>query len=229
MHGLYPPKYRNEKIELTSGGGGSIEPLNPDPYSCSELINDYEKFKKSDKFKERRDRAQTIQKPLYDYLGLKWDGENWQWIGDWLYSFICSNQSIPKIVTDEMVEIAMSDTSFYSNTFFRTYKDESVGPIWRYLIGEIDKKLSMEKMTKLTLISGHDTTLGAILASLGYELNEIPPYRSHIVTELYIDQNNTPILRFIFNGNVINIRGKETISLNEFKIMTASSLSKCKY
>ena len=123
----------------------------------------------------------------------------------------------------------MSDTSFYSNTFFRTYKDESVGPIWRYLIGEIDKKLSMEKMTKLTLISGHDTTLGAILASLGYELNEIPPYRSHIVTELYIDQNNTPILRFIFNGNVINIRGKETISLNEFKIMTASSLSKCKY
>ncbi|KAH0785814.1 histidine acid phosphatase [Histomonas meleagridis] len=226
IHGLYPPEYSEQKIDIVSGTG-VLEPLDPTPYGCTDLQDAYVKFKHSEEFARRRDNAQVVQKQLYDYLNLPWDGENWQWIGDWLYSFYCSEQSIPSIITSEMFETAMNDTVFYSIGFFNQFAQESVGPIWRLLDEQISKRISGETNTKFALFSGHDTTIGALLVALGQKnITQIAPYRAHIEVELYTD-GTEQFLRFVYEGNVLKINDKETISLKEFRVLIAPSLSKC--
>jgi acid phosphatase len=226
VNGLYPPQFPDEFLRINTAVNNK-EVLSPDPYWCPELINDYAEFMQSEEFARRRDRAKDVQAELYKYLGLEWDGENWQWLGDWMYSFICSNQSIPDVVTPEMLEVAMNDTAFYSTGFFSYYPDDAIGGIWRVLISSIDAVLSGNARTKFQLISAHDSTLSAILVALGcVELDRIPPYRSHLLVEMY-DDGGLVQLRFVYNGEVLKVKGQDLISLPRFKIMIAESLSKC--
>jgi acid phosphatase len=225
VNGLYPPQFPDELLNVRTAVNGK-EVLSPDPYWCPELEADYAKFIKTDEFKARAAHAKIVQQPLYKYLGLEWDGENWQWLGDWLYSFACSGQAIPPVVTPEMLDLAMNDTAYYTAGFFSQYSDDAVGGIWRILIKSIDELLSGNARTRFQLISAHDSTLAAILVALGYvDLQGTAPYRSHIAVELY--GGDRPHLRFVYNGKVLKVGGEELIPLPKFKLMFVDSLSKC--
>jgi acid phosphatase len=227
VNGFYPPQFADELLIVNTAVTGK-EVLNPEPYYCSELIDDYARFLKTPEFAARAANAQKVQKPLYDYLGLNWDGENWMWLGDWLYSFVCSNQSIPWVVTPEMLELATNDTAYYTSGFFQQNSDDAVGSIWRVLIALIDSVLSGNTRTKFQVISGHDATLAAILVALGHvNLTGEPPYRAHLLVELY--GGDIPRLRFVYNGEVLSVRGSEFISLPDFKMMIVPSLTKCMF
>jgi acid phosphatase len=222
---MYPPAFPEEILDIRTAAEGSLEPLDPGPWGCQDLAHDYAIFKNSDEFRQRMQRAQVLQRPLYDYLGLTWDGENWQWLGDWMYSFWCSNQSIPSVVTDEMFDVAMNDTAFSSSGFARQNTDDTVGSIWRLLLAAIDARLTGNSQTRFTLFSGHDTTLATILVALGY-VNEMPPYRSHLLVELYDDKGG-PKLRFSYNGRLLKLGSDELLPLQKFKMMIVTSLSRC--
>lgn len=226
VHGMYPPVTPDDIITFTSGGD-KVEPLNPNEYGCPEYGKKYyEEFIKTDEFARRKERALKLQKPLYDYLKLEQSEENWMWLGDWIYSYYCSNQSIPSVITDEMFEVAMNDTSYYSVGFFKEYPDIASGPIWRLLLEAINDRLALANQYKFHFFSGHDTTIGSMLAKLGYsDLSGIPPYRSHILVELYNEER--PTLRFSENGKVLKINGKETLTLTEFQRLVLPSLDKC--
>ncbi|OHT10819.1 histidine acid phosphatase [Tritrichomonas foetus] len=230
-HGLFPEDDPNEIITILTGTKSGREPLNPDPYSCQELQDAYAEFIETDEFKSRRDRALKLQKPLYDEIGLPPDDLNWQWLGDWLYSYYCSVDNkhlVPSSVTDEMFEVAMDDTAYYSNGFFDKYRDIPAGPIFRYLLESIDARISGEDSKKLTVFSGHDTTIAAITAFFGHaNLKGIAPYRSHLSVELYDAAD--PVVRFSLNGEVITVDGQETVTLSRLKRMTTQSVQKCNY
>lgn len=142
-----------------------------------------------------------------------------------MYSFWCSNQSIPSVVTDEMFQVAMNDTAFYSSGFFRQYVDDGVGSVWRLLLAAIDARLTGNFQVRFTLFSSHDATQAAILVALGY-FNEMPPYGSHLLVELYDDKGG-PKLRFSYNGRVLNVHGSDLVPLQKFKMMIVASLSRC--
>jgi acid phosphatase len=201
INGMYPPAFPEEIVDIRTGAEGSLEPLDPAPWGCHDLARDYAAFRNSTEFLSRMERARGVQRPLYDYLALPWDGENWQYLGDWLYSFWCSNQSIPPVVTDDMFRIAMNDTAFAGSGFDRQYVDDSVGSVWRLLLAAIDARLTGNSQVRFTLFSSHDTTLWAILVALGY-FNEHPPYRSQLLVELYDDKGG-PKLMFSYNGRVL--------------------------
>ena len=230
VNGMYPPAFVDEVLHVQTGVPGH-ERLNPDPYGCTDLQRDYREFVASEEFVARANVSLEMQKALYEYLGLKPDAENWQWLGDWMYSYKCSGKEIPKVVTDQMFERAMNDTVYYAAGFYRKYLADSVGPIWRLLLREVEDRLSGIKRAKFTLFSAHDATLMAIRAGLGYvDETEIAPYRSHLMVEMY-EENGYPKLRFVYNGEVLPVtyKGKklELITLSQFKNLVAPTLSGC--
>ena len=225
MSGLYPEDYssNNEVFQVVTGAP-PLEPLNPDPYGYKDIQNAYDKFIHSEEYAKRRNYSMPIVQPLFDYLHLTPTWDMFTWLGDWLYSFHCSDQAIPAIVTDEMFEVAMNDTVYYSGGLFAAYPNECSGAIWRLLIEHLDKILSGETSYKFNLFSAHDSTIEAILTKLGYFFTtSIPPYRSHLVFEIYDD--NT--LRLVYNGDVLPINGKEIISINNFKMLVVDTFKYC--
>lgn len=233
--GLYPnADDPDEIITFLTGTLSGREPLNPDPYGCKDLQDAYEDFISTDEFKERRDRAWEVHDELYKAIGLEKDHQNWQWIGDWLYSYYCNTNAdltalIPKEVSDYSFEVAMNDTAYYSNGFFDKYRDIPAGPIFRLLYEAIDKRLSGESQTKFSVFSAHDTTIAAILAYFGHaNMRGIAPYRSHLAVEMY-QSDHGPMLRFSLNGEVITIDGQDMISLANLRYMTVNSVKKCIY
>lgn len=233
--GLYPnADDPDEIITFLTGTLSGREPLNPDPYGCLELQEAYAKFIETDEFIKFRDRAWDVHDSLYKAIGLEKDHENWQWIGDWLYSYYCNSRDdlialIPKEVTDYSFEVAMNDTAYYSNGFFDKNRDIPAGPIFRLLYEAIDKRLSGETKTKFTVFSAHDTTIAAILAYFGHaNMRGIAPYRSHLAVEMY-DSPQGPLLRFSLNGDVITIDNQEMISLANLRRMTINAVKMCIY
>ena len=225
IQGFYPPLFQDDIVNFITGTSNN-EPLNPNPYGCLDLQKSYEKFISTNEFNEKRIKSQKIQKPLFDYLNLTMTDQNWMWLGDWLYSYICNNQSIPNIITKEMFELAINDTLYYDAKFFEKFPLESSGSIWRLVFEHLDLILTKKVQYKFSLFSGHDTTILAILISLGYiNINEIPPYRSHLLMEIY--QDKEILIRFIFNGKLILINNEEFISLSNLKLKLINSLNKC--
>jgi acid phosphatase len=224
INGMYPPAFIDELLTVQTGA--ERESLRPELDLCDDLLQDTIEFMKSPEFSRRAENAKTVQKPLYDYLGLPWDGENWQVIGDFLIARQCSGHDIPPVVTDLMFETAVNDTSFWGAGFYAAYPEDSVAAIWRVLLKEIDELLSGNSRTRFWLNSGHDVTITAILVALGYvNMSGWPPYRSHLAVELY--DGDVPSLRFVFNGQVLLVKGQDRVSLPRFKMMIAETLSHC--
>lgn len=233
--GFYPDADDPEEIvTISTGTQSGREPLNPDPYSCKDLQDAYAEFISTDEFRQKRDQAWEVHDAFYKEINLEKTHENWQWIGDFIYSYYCNHDQalvdlIPKSITDKSFELAMNDTAYYSNGFFDKYRDIPAGPIWRLLFEEINKKLSGETQTKFTVFSGHDTTIAAITAFFGHaDMRGIAPYRSHLAVEMY-ESDNGPLLRFSLNGDIITVNDKETVSVAELKQMTINSVTKCIY
>jgi acid phosphatase len=224
VNGMYPPAFIDELLTVQTGA--ERESLRPGLDLCDDLLTDTVAFMSSAEYSRRAANAKVVQKPLYDYLNLTWDGINWQYIGDFLVTETCSGHSIPPVATDEMLETAVNDTAFWGAGFYATCPHDGVGPIWRVLIKEIDELLSGNVRTRFWLNSGHDITITTILVALGYvDLRGWPPFRSHLAVELY--DGDPPVLRFVYNGKVLRVKGEEVISLPRFKVKVVDSLSRC--
>ncbi|EAY17030.1 Histidine acid phosphatase family protein [Trichomonas vaginalis G3] len=225
LQGLFPESPRSEIITYLTGAGAN-EPLNPDPYTCKDMVDAYAEFISTPSYKARANVSLALQKPLYEYLNLTADDQNWMWLGDWMYSFVCSNQPIPSIVTDEMFDVAMNDTLYYSGGFAEQYPDIMSGGSFRTLFEHIDAVLSEKRRSKFGIFSAHDSTVTAIMTKLGHPFKvDIPPYRSYITFEIYKDLN----VRVLFNGEPVTIDGQEVIRLSKLRAKVVDTFSKCTF
>jgi hypothetical protein len=68
---MYPPAFIDEILTVQSGA--ERESLRPG-LDTATLMD-------SEEFKRRANNAKIVQKPLYDYLNLTWDGVDWQYSG----------------------------------------------------------------------------------------------------------------------------------------------------
>jgi acid phosphatase len=225
INGMYPPAYMHELLTIQTGTE-TFERLLPDTDTCADLQRDYDIFSQTEEFAARANRSHTVLRPLYEYLNLTWDGINWMWIGDWVFTYLCSNQTVPGVVTEEMMTVLMEDAAYSIAGLFRMFPLDGAASSWRLLLNAVDAVLTGYSSTKLHMFSTHDVTLASILEALGHHVtDQIPPFRSHLLVELY--DRVRPSLRFVYNGEVLKVNGSELVPLARFKMAVLPGLTRC--
>lgn len=241
INGMYPPENNGEILNITTGQYKN-EPLCPYSESTEEFIELSKEFVKKDEFKRRKEYFQRLTN-LHNHLNMKLENDMDSLIvADFLNCFRCSGNELPfppypstqeqydknnknngndgndnLIINDEIFNELMSNMAFWEAGFLDFAGNASYGPIFELIMNHIDKHFSMDESTaKFVLFSGHDVTISAILNALGYlDFTAPPPFASHISIELW--QLDKPHLRFVFNGKVMQFRGKDLTPLDEFK------------
>ena len=207
LNGLYPPAVPGERIPIITGTN-SNEFLYPSSNGCSDLQKTWDKFIATDEFINRMNSSITLYSEIYEKLKLKPDITNWMFLGDWMISYLCTNQSIPIIpnLSDNIIQQSIKDIAYFSYGFFKTDRAVAGSPIWRRIFKDIDDYLSgKSNIGKFKFYSAHDTTIIALLVSLGYYDIKLPSFRSHFGIEIWEDLNSKILIRLVFNGEPVPI------------------------
>ena len=228
LDGFYPPINPNELFNIITGSGNR-EFLFPDTSTCHELKEYWPKWKNTTEFINRKEIAKIKYENLFKNFNLTWNDENWLFIGDWVASYYCANQEFPEFFTEELQKSTLEDTAFMGTNFYSNLKGVSASPIWREIFRNFDNQIKGFPQ-KFHLFSAHDTTIIGLLSSIGYKLNQLPPFRSHCSIEIWKMNNNSFKIRIIFNGKIIPIdlfNNNEFVDFNEFKIKMNPFLHFC--
>ena len=119
----------------------------------------------------------------------------------------CREQPIPEAVTQELFSAVVAEFAY---TYWAQYHYPSVqenaqagiGFLLQEMVEKIDNRVYNNSTEKLTLWSGHDTSVVPMLSALGLWKGAWAPYASQLVFEVW-SKNATPYIRFIYNGKVL--------------------------
>jgi hypothetical protein len=215
IEGFYPPQSDQETLDISTGNQ-SYDVLVPG----FEAENGFRAIEEA--FAALPDAEARINRSIGAYAGI-FEHYNitvqnileWLAIGDLFHTYYCGNNRLGDVVSDELLEQMLPDLAFLFHGLVKS-KDRTYNPIRKYLLDEMDSFYSMEKKTKFSLLSGHDLTLMAVLSGIGHaDVTLQPQYTAHLAVELW--HLNRPMLRFVFNGEVVKVGGKDLIPLSEFK------------
>jgi acid phosphatase len=225
MNGFYPPAKPGEKVDFVTGSDYR-EYLWPAPGGCKDMQDMWNDFVATDEFKARKENAMKLYADIYKNISLTPSEDNWMFIGDWISSYLCTNQEVPLVtLTDEIITQGLKDIAYYSYGYFGTHRAYAASAIWRAIFRDIDDYLGKKATsTKFRLYSAHDTTIIALLVSLGFKDEALPPFRSHFAIELW-RKNGKYILRNVFNGEPVSIDfmdGKKEVEYQKLKETMAS-------
>ncbi|KAH0796056.1 histidine acid phosphatase [Histomonas meleagridis] len=229
MYGLYPPVQPGESITFTTGTA-TVDPISPSYDSCSDLMNDWNKFISTPEYIARRENARRIYKPIYDALNRTFADVDWMFIGDLLASYICNGQPLPTYITEEIIAQSKKDIAYYSYGLYNITRGNAGSGIWREYFRNTNSQLNGETKKKFWVYSGHDTTIMAMLSTLGIYKEELPPFRSHLAVELW-EINNEKYVRLDYNGELVPIDfagGNELVKYSEFEEKMKQYLVYCK-
>lgn len=216
MNGFYPPLAPGEVVTMTTGSDYR-EFLYPSPDGCKEMTEMWNNFISLPSYKERKAKSMALYKPIFEQLGIKEDETNWMFLGDWMISYLCTNQSLPLInPSDEIITQAIKDIAYYSYGYFNTSRGVAASMIWRHLFKDMDDFIGKKPgLGKFRLYSAHDTTIAALLVSLGFYDEKLPPFRSHLAIELWRVKGSLK-LRVVFNGEPVGIDFMDGQSLVDY-------------
>ena len=84
-----------------------------------------------------------------------------------------------------------------------------LGPFFQTLLDNMQAVISGNApMPKFMLFSGHDTSVGPLLAALGVFDGTWPPYASHVSLELYVNSSTkAAYVRTLYQGDVVVVPG----------------------
>eukprot|EP00547_Thalassionema_nitzschioides_P006642 CAMPEP_0194217684 /NCGR_PEP_ID=MMETSP0156-20130528/21979_1 /TAXON_ID=33649 /ORGANISM="Thalassionema nitzschioides, Strain L26-B" /LENGTH=583 /DNA_ID=CAMNT_0038946799 /DNA_START=48 /DNA_END=1799 /DNA_ORIENTATION=- len=216
----------------------SRDVLNPNHDECPALDDLYETAMASSDFKALN--TSTEFRHLYTMIEKELGVKEMTSPLECLMTTICTDRTLPDILDDYERKptnktAAKWEASYANNRFERlmklgtqvevfpflhndaTYSKLAMGPLWAEILDKIlpiiDRGDRGAARNKLHVISGHDTTLIPLLASLGiWGLDKWPPYASMFLLELHefidgrTDKDFYPSyygFRLVFNGQVL--------------------------
>jgi hypothetical protein len=214
LNGFYPPDSSGQTFDVTTGERGR-EPLIPGEAILGKLPVKATSSTEFPKFHAMRKKLL----PVLEHYNMTDAGPLWlMGICDYFITSRCSNNSHTDLVTDAIFDGLRDDFDWMLDKFYRKTVKAVFWPIWELVSSEIDAILAAQKKTKFTLMSGHDVTMVATLVGAGIpEPIRLPPYASHMAIEVWDVVG--PSLRFVLNGDVVPIAGRELTPLAEFRRM----------
>lgn len=121
--------------------------------------------------------------------------------GDLLHVHSLHQAPLPTTLSKKEINEIIGHGNWVMTTIFSTPEvSDMLGQKMLMVVSDYLKQASEKKSSlKYVLVSGHDTTILAILAALGAPLDTIPPYASHLSFELYEKDNKEQFVKVIYN------------------------------
>jgi len=216
FQGLYPPESNTETLNITTGG--KVDPLLPGFDPSDEFDGSVSKFVNSNsEIQSRVQRAIELYRPLFDHYNITGRSDlEFLSIADLFFPYRCGNGELSELLNDDVFEHMLNNMMAVEFGYLVETRDTSYTLLKEMLLKEIDAQYGQEKNARFTLFSAHDVTLVAILSGIGYQGLKIPPqYASHLAVEIW--HLDRPYLRFVYNGEVVPVKGRELIPLSEYR------------
>ena len=206
LHGAFPPQSPNEIIDIIADtSDGSL--LRPNKDWCQDMTDAWNKHIDDPEYEKWvSDNGETV-KPVIDFLNLgEVNGDNLNTACDYVCTHYCDDKQAPSVVTDEIEQVCLNVTGSYLYDYYLSNSSVTASYTMRELL-RIPKLIrNNNSSVKFALMSSHDTTVAAVNALLGgvtARQARIPPYASHLLLELYADNDGTLYIRFALNGKEI--------------------------
>jgi len=219
LHGLFPPQSPDEIIEInTDTSDGSLLRVNKD--WCKDMKNIWVNHTASAVYNQWVDENWIKIQDLASYFGLVKSGDNLNSICDFVTTNYCSDKRVPTIITPDIQQVCLNVTGSYIYDYYAIDPIVTASYTMRELM-RIPKQIALgNSSVKFSLMSSHDTTVAAVLSFLGERRVRIPPYASHLTSELWEDDASKQLyIRFVFNGEEVRLRefnGESVALFSEF-------------
>lgn len=211
LHGMYPPGEPNTSLTIESGNEeGAV--FRPDDKFCKEIKTETQKFESSQEY-------------------LKWVDDNWPAIADfaqmakltksgaaltlacdYVTTALCNEKQVPSVITKDTERMCVEVLAY--NLYDRYSKSPFLYASYtmREMLRVANQALEGNNTYKFTLNSAHDSTVAIIHQYLAGKENVrppgtyvIPPYASHLLMEIWEDDNKERYIRFAFNGEILKL------------------------
>jgi hypothetical protein len=218
FEGLYPPSSPGETLNIEAGDrtDAMVPGIN--------LSDDwdgavYDFVDSSPDLQLRLQSAKKLYTPLLDrYNVSSRTALDYLTIADLFHPYRCGNGELSEMIDDALFERMLSDMAAVEFGYISAARNKTCARLKTMVLRELDAQFAQEKAARFTLFSGHDLTLVTVLAGIGYKgLKIVPQYAAHLALEIW--HSDRPYVRFVFNGDVIPVRGKELLPLSEYREM----------
>eukprot|EP01114_Cavostelium_apophysatum_P014172 TRINITY_DN3607_c0_g1_i1.p1 TRINITY_DN3607_c0_g1~~TRINITY_DN3607_c0_g1_i1.p1 ORF type:complete len:435 (-),score=74.74 TRINITY_DN3607_c0_g1_i1:48-1274(-) len=209
---FYPPETRpdgNITVIDINTMDNALEDMTPNTGICDRLNQLYNELQNST---EWRDHDAKL-KPLLDQLNKIWNSTSLpDWGGMWdnLGARTCHNKSFPEGLTPKMLQ-QIYDAAAWQNWFIWSNDESGLlgsGFLLEELQARIVENMEGETLPKMVFYSGHDSTVGPLMASLADYFIGWPPYASNVQMELWSNPSRTQFFAQVkYNGEVVLVKG----------------------
>ena len=229
--GLYPIRSNNEVI-VVEMAGESHSPLFPNTGMCADQKKQSDEYLASDAYSNLSSYYDVLKDGL-DAVSLSSSISDINKFCEWAIATNCKAENSPSFLTQSIID---SCHSVLANGQFVRYSVGERGIAASYILREmlyiLDKRIEGKTNVKFAHFSAHDTSLAAILVALvpNQRFNNIPPYASHVTSEVYKGPNGKLYIRYLYNGEIVKIDGTDSyglMSYDEFRKLVDPFLQFC--
>jgi hypothetical protein len=215
FEGLYPPKSPGEPLIVLQNDATTDELLPGLRKDQPGQLNRIAEFESLPSTQNLIDRAHKLYMPIFKKWNLTINSTfDLMFAGDVFLCGRCGGSFRDRAVSPSIWEAMEKDAKIFDETYFQFLGKDGYLPIWRMLSKQIDAQFAKTDTPVVRVFSAHDTTLRSLLEGLGTTERGVP-FASNIAVELW--HSKQTFVRFVFNGKVVKVNGKELIPLEDFK------------
>lgn len=238
LYGFYPLQYRDAgaPIEIHTKGA-EVENMYYNPTNCPRLKDEMINLFNSDEFKEHSVKHAKLKERSLSIVNFT-KHHDWMLTFDHIFDVVharkCHDKPLPcnemrtDCFTDQDVRNLFDAASWefmFLNSGSEQFRRLVAGPFFGEILDIMH--LAVSNVTQYTLVhpkskgtsglsvspkfviySGHDSTLSMMIGALGLKDIIWPPYASHLIFELWVDEGDASVyVRLIYNGDVTEIPG----------------------
>lgn len=232
LTGFYKPENPNEVLNIQTGDDGSST-LVATKDACKELSESLTEFENGEEMAEKvNETCKYVMGALHGVGRDECSYNNVHDLCSWTATMSCSNNTMPDFMTQEVIDKCNEFNGFLQ---FNQYNDIRYGPgiaasyIMRNCFSAVDDSIAGGNGKKFTLLSAHDTTLSAVLVLLGNVNKYMPPFASYLAMEIWKDKDQTYYVRYVFNGEPVNIKyfNKTIVRYDDFRYYISPLIDYC--
>ena len=203
INGAFHPKKPFENMSIVRGAD-KFDPMRPSQSFCKDLNDVYERMENEEAYIEHSKNMWAKIKHIADFVGQEFSYSNLNLVANWVITLHCNEQKLPSIITEKDIEVCHEIAADFNNQPYRRNATVAVSYMMKEVMKVAKAVVEGRSKFKFSLFSAHDSTVAAFINYFKYsDLSTIPPYASHILTEVF-KKGKKYYIRWSYNGNILH-------------------------